>query len=128
MSIISASRRTDIPAFFSGWFMERVRAGSFYRINPFNARQVKSFSLKPGDVDAIVFWTKNPKPLLRFLPELDGLGLRYYFQFTLTPYDELFEPHVPSLAERIDTFRTLADMIGPRRSRPPRVHSMWPCC
>ncbi|MBC7963361.1 MAG: DUF1848 domain-containing protein, partial [Steroidobacteraceae bacterium] len=67
------------------------------------------------DVDAIVFWTKNPKPLLRFLPELDDLGLKYYFQFTLNPYDKLFEPHVPSLVERIETFRTLADMIGPRR-------------
>lgn len=115
MAIISASRRTDIPAFFSEWFMERVREGFFYRINPFNAHQVKSFSLKPGDVDAIVFWTKNPKPLLRFLPELDDLGLKYYFQFTLNPYDRIFEPHVPPLDERIETFRALADMVGPRR-------------
>jgi len=115
MSIISASRRTDIPAFFSKWFMERVREGFFCRINPFNAHQVKSFSLKPSDVDAIVFWTKNPKPLLRFLPELDDLGLKYYFQFTLNPYDRIFEPHVPPRAERIETFRTLAEMVGPRR-------------
>jgi len=115
MAIISASRRTDIPAFFPAWFMERVREGFFCRITPFNAHQVKSISLKPSDVDAIVFWTKNPGPLLRYLPELDQLGMKYYFQFTLNPYDRLFEPHVPSLAERIDTFRALADMIGPRR-------------
>jgi len=115
MAIISASRRTDIPAFFPAWFMERVREGFFYRINPFNAHQIKSISLKPSDVDAVVFWTKNAGPLLRFLPELDQLGMKYYFQFTLNPYDRLFEPHVPSLAERIDTFRALADMIGPRR-------------
>lgn len=115
MPIISASRRTDIPAFFAEWFMERVREGFFYRINPFNAHQVTSFSLKPADVDAIVFWTKNPKPLLRFLPELDALGLKYYFQFTLNPYDRIFEPHLPPHAERIETFRALADRIGPRR-------------
>lgn len=115
MPIISASRRTDIPAFFAEWFMERVREGFFYRINPFNAHQIRSFSLKPADVDAIVFWTKNPKPLLRFLPELDDLGLKYYFQFTLNPYDRIFEPHVPTCSERIDTFRTLAEIIGPRR-------------
>jgi DNA repair photolyase len=115
MAIISASRRTDIPAFFSEWFMKRVRAGFFYRINPFNAHQVTSSSLKPGDVDAIVFWTKNPQPLLRFLPELDDRGFNYYFQFTLNPYDTRLEPHVPPLAERLHTFRTLADMVGARR-------------
>jgi DNA repair photolyase len=95
--------------------MERVRQGFFHRVNPFNARQIKAFSLLPEDVDAIVFWTKNPKPLLPFLNELDQRGLDYYFQFTLNPYDHPFEPHVPPLGERIDTFRALADMIGPRR-------------
>lgn len=115
MAIISASRRTDIPAFYAPWFMERVRQGFFHRVNPFNARQVKAISLKPHDVDAIVFWTKNPKPLLPFLAELDDRGLNYYFQFTLNPYEKPFEPHVPPLGERIDTFRALADMIGPQR-------------
>jgi DNA repair photolyase len=115
MAIISASRRTDIPAFFPEWFMERVRQGFFHRVNPFNAHQVKAISLLPEEVDAVVFWTKNPKPLLPFLAELDDRGLDYYFQFTLTPYEKPFEPNVPPLAERIDTFRALAEMIGPRR-------------
>jgi DNA repair photolyase len=116
MAIISASRRTDIPAFFSDWFMERVRQGFFHRVNPFNARQVKRVSLLPHDVDAVVFWTKNPKPLLPFLAELDGRGLDYYFQFTLNPYGHPFEPHVPPLGERLQTFRALGEMIGPRRT------------
>lgn len=115
MAIISASRRTDIPAFFPEWFMERVREGFFQRINPFNYRQVKQVSLKPDDVEAIVFWTKNPAPLFRFLPELDQSGIRYYFQFTLNPYDRLLEPHLPPLAERIETFHALAEMVGARR-------------
>ncbi len=115
MSIISASRRTDIPAFFADWFMNRIRAGYFHSVNPFNAKQVKVVSLAPQDVDAIVFWTKNPKPLLPHLDELDKRGYRYYFQFTLNPYGEIFEPHVPPLAERIAVFRELSRRIGPHR-------------
>ena len=113
--IISASRRTDIPAFYSNWFMNRIREGFFHRVNPFNSNQVSGFSLKPEDVDAICLWTKNPKPLMKHLDELDQLGLNYYFQFTLNPYDMTFEPHVPSLQERISTFKELAGRIGPER-------------
>jgi len=113
--IISASRRTDIPAFYSAWFMNRVREGFFYRVNPFNSNQVSGFSLKPEHVDAICFWTKNPKPLMQHLDELDQIGLNYYFQFTLNPYGKEFEPNVPSLAQRIETFQQLAERIGPRR-------------
>ncbi len=113
--IISASRRTDIPAFYADWFMGRVREGCFYRINPFNSNQVSGFSLKPEHVDAICFWTKNPKPLLRHLDELDQRGLKYYFQFTLNPYGKEFEPNVPSIEERIDTFLELSGRIGPER-------------
>ncbi|PLX84584.1 MAG: hypothetical protein C0614_05035 [Desulfuromonas sp.] len=113
--IISASRRTDIPAFYSPWFMNRVRAGHFYRVNPFNSRQVSGFSLRPEHVDAFCFWSKNPRPLFEHLDELDRLGYRYYFQFTLNAYDRNFEPHLPSLAERLATFRELAERVGPRR-------------
>jgi DNA repair photolyase len=113
--IISASRRTDIPAFYSDWFMNRVRKGFFYRVNPFNSKQVSGFSLKPEGVDAICFWTKNPKPLMKHLDELDQRGLKYYFQFTLNPYDKTFEPHLPPLDERIATFRELACRICPER-------------
>lgn len=115
MAIISASRRSDIPAFYAQWFMERVRQGFFHRVNPFNAHQVKAISLRPGDVDAIVFWTKNPRPLLPFLAELDQRGLNYYFQFTLNPYEKPFEPNLPPLEERIHTFRALGEMVGPCR-------------
>lgn len=113
--IISASRRTDIPAFYADWFMKRVREGFFHRVNPFNSRQVTGFSLKPEDVDAVCFWTKNPGPLMKHLDELDELGLKYYFQFTLNPYDKTFEPNVPSLDERIATFKELAGRIGAER-------------
>lgn len=113
--IISASRRTDIPAFYSEWFMKRVRAGYFYRVNPFNSRQVTGFSLKPEDVDAICFWTKDPRPLMKHLDELDERGLHYYFQFTLNPYDTIFEPGVPPLQERIAAMTELAGHIGPER-------------
>ncbi|AJY69793.1 hypothetical protein RW64_09405 [Geobacter sulfurreducens] len=115
MAIISASRRTDIPAFFADWFMNRIREGYFHRVTPFNAKQVKAVSLAPQDVDVIVFWTKNPKPLLPHLDELDRLGFRYYFQFTLNPYDAIFEPHVPPLAERLETFRELSRRMDARR-------------
>jgi len=113
--IISASRRTDIPAFYAEWFMKRVRAGYFYRVNPFNSRQVSRFSLQAKDVDAICFWTKNPQPLVQYLDELDERGLNYYFQFTLNPYDKIFEPGVPPLEERLNTMIKLAGRIGPER-------------
>ena len=113
--IISASRRTDIPAFYADWFMQRVRAGFFYRVNPFNSRQVSGFSLKAEDVDVICFWSKNPRPLMKHLDELDGRGLNYYFQFTLNPYDANFEPNVPPLPERIETMIELAGRIGAER-------------
>lgn len=113
--IISASRRTDIPAFYSDWFMGRIREGFFHRVNPFNNNQVSAFSLKPEHLDAICFWTKNPKPLMQHLDELDRQGYNYYFQFTLNPYSKTFEPHVPALEERIATFKELAGRIGPER-------------
>lgn len=115
MPIISASRRTDIPAFFSGWFMERVREGFFLRINPCNKTQVKRISLAPEDVDAIVFWSKNPGPLIPHLDELDARGYRYYFQFTINPYTPPLEPNLPPLNERIETFLEISGKLGPSR-------------
>ena len=113
--IISASRRTDIPAFYADWFMNRVRDRFFHRVNPFNSNQVSGFSLNPEDVDAICFWTKNPRPMMKHLEELDQRGLNYYFQYTLNPYNTTFEPHVPSLQERIVTFKELAGHVGSER-------------
>lgn len=113
--IISASRRTDIPAFYSDWLMQRLRQGVVLVRNPFNPQQVSRVSLDPQVVDCIVFWTKNPGPLLEKLPEIERLGHRYVVQFTLNAYDRTLEQHVPPLPERLATFRKLADRIGPDR-------------
>lgn len=90
--IISASRRTDIPACYPEWFMNRIREGFFHTTNPFNPKQVSCHSLQPTDVGMIVFWTKNPKPLVPHLPELDDRGYRYYFQYTLNDYPSWLKP------------------------------------
>ena len=82
--IVSVSRRTDIPAFYSDWFFNRLQEGFVHGINPFNRKQVSEISLRPEDVDCFVFWTKNPAPMLERLDLLAGYN--YYFQFTLTPY------------------------------------------
>jgi hypothetical protein len=113
--IISASRRTDIPAFYSEWFMNRLREGYCLVPNPFNPRQVARISLAPESVDAIVFWSKNPAPMLLFLPKLEGMGYRFYFLFTLNAYPKALEPHLPPLTERISTFIELSERFGPRR-------------
>jgi DNA repair photolyase len=113
--IISASRRTDIPAFYSEWFMNRLREGYCLVPNPFNPRQVGRIPLVPESVDAIVFWSKNPAPLLRFLPTIEAMGYRFYFLFTVNAYPRALEPNLPSLAERISTFIELSEQLGPRR-------------
>lgn len=108
--IISASRSTDIPAFYSKWFFYRLAKGYCVWYNPFN-QQPMYISFKNCKV--IVFWTKNPKPILPYLHELDKRGIHYYFQVTLNDYvNEGFEPNVPSVEERVNTFKKLSDMIG----------------
>lgn len=112
--VLSASRATDIPAFYADWFMNRIRAGYFRWANPFNAQQVQTVS--SSKVRVIVFWTKNPAGLLPHLDELDRRGIHYYFQYTLNDYEEEdYESRVPRLEERIGTFRRLADRLGPER-------------
>ncbi len=111
--IISISRRTDIPAYYSPWLFHRLREGYAVARNPRNPRQERRVSLKPEDVDAIVFWSKNPAPMLPRLQEL--AGYRFYFQFTLTGYDPEIEPAFADRAALLDTFRQLSDAIGPAR-------------
>ncbi|MFO7976344.1 MAG: DUF1848 domain-containing protein [Candidatus Hydrogenedentota bacterium] len=113
--IISASRRTDIPAFYSKWFMGRIREGFCEVANPFSPSQVSRVSLRPDDVDVVVFWTRNAAPLLPHLRELDKRGYRYYFLYTVLDYPELLEPHTPAFETRVETFRRLADTIGAER-------------
>jgi DNA repair photolyase len=113
--IISASRRTDIPAFYSRWFMNRLAAGHVQVRNPFNAAQTRHVSLEPGEVDAIVFWTRDASPLLPHLPELDRRGHAYYFQYTVTGYPRALERSVPRPEAAVETFKRLAGALGPRR-------------
>lgn len=108
--IISASRRTDIPAFFSDWFINRLKEQFAYVRNPMNIHQVSKINLSPDVVDCIVFWSKNPKPIMEKLVTLKDY--MYYFQFTLNAYDKDFETNLPPLSARIDTFQTLSDLIG----------------
>jgi DNA repair photolyase len=113
--IISASRRTDLPAFYSEWLMNRLRAGFCLVPNPMNPGQVPRISLSPPEVEAIVFWTKDPRPLLQHLPEIEAMGHRYYFQFTLNAYPRELEPHAPSMQEAVDAFARLSAIVGPHR-------------
>ncbi|MDS1828981.1 DUF1848 domain-containing protein [Vibrio vulnificus] len=110
--IVSVSRRTDIPAFYSEWFMNRVNAGFLLTRNPFNHNQVKRVSLLPQDVDAFVFWTRNPSKLIPHLPKLDQLGHRYYFQFTITGYTRELESSTLHPLKAIDVFKRLSQTIG----------------
>ena len=112
--IVSVSRETDLPCFYGDWFLSRLRDGWCEWKNPFNG-ELRKVSFDKTRM--IVFWSKNPKPMLARLVEVEALGFKqYYFQFTLNDYvAEGLEPNVPSVAERIDTFRRLADRIGKER-------------
>ncbi len=110
--IISASRRTDIPAFYAEWLMQRLRQGFVLVRNPMNFHQVSRIALSPETIECLVFWTKNPAPLLVKLMEIGDLGYRYYFLYTLTPYDCSIEENVPSAEKRIAIFQALAERIG----------------
>ena len=111
--IISASRATDLPAFYAKWFMNRLKAGYSIWRNPFN--HVKSY-ISFSNVRAIVFWSKNPAPLIPFLKDLNEKKINYYFQFTLNDYEkEHIEPGIPDLKARIDTFNELSDLVGKER-------------
>lgn len=111
--IVSASRSTDIPAFYADWFIERFKAGYVKWFNPFNGVPLYVGFRKTR---LVVFWSKNPAPMLAYLDELDRICPNYYFQFTLNDYDvERIEPRVPPLEKRIETFRELSERIGPDR-------------
>lgn len=108
--IVSASRSTDIPAFYCDWFFNRLKAGYSAWTNPFNG--VKSF-VSYEKTRFIVFWSKNPRPLISHLNELEDRGIKCYVQFTMNDYEaEGLEKNVRPLAERIETFHMLKEKLG----------------
>lgn len=112
--IISASRRTDIPNYYSQWFYNRIKEGFLYVRNPMNPRQISWISLAPEVIDCIVFWTKNPEPMIPRLEELSPY--HYYFQFTLTSYGKDIEPGVPQKREKmLSIFQKLSQITGSQK-------------
>ncbi len=112
--IISASRRTDIPSYYADWFYNRIKEGYVCVRNPMNVHQISRISLSPDVIDGIVFWTKNPHPMMNRLDLLRNY--MYYFQFTINSYGRDIEANIPSKNDMIiPTFRTLSDKIGPER-------------
>ena len=111
--IISASRRTDIPAYYSEWLINRINERYVCVRNPMNTHQISKINLDPEVIDCIVFWSKNPKPMLDKLHYFSEYA--YYFQFTLNPYDQDVEANLPPKNEILETFRKLSDKIGPQR-------------
>jgi hypothetical protein len=112
--IISASRRTDIPAFYSDWLINRINAGYCLVKNPFNPAQIRRVSLLPEDVTGIVLWTKNAAPLLPRIAVLDPY--QYYFQYSITPYHSDIESGLASKQDVIiPAFREIAARIGAER-------------
>lgn len=113
--IISASRRTDIPSFYTPWFFARLAQGYVLVPNPLNPTQVSRIPLSGDVVDCIVFWSKDPSPMLPRLTQLDDQGHHYYFQFTLTPYGADLEPNLRAKDAIVETFCALSQAIGKNR-------------
>ncbi len=113
--ILSASRRTDIPAYYSTWFLNRLKEKYVLIPNPRNANRLGRVEFSPDNVDCIVFWTKNPAPMFDKLDMIEKMGYSFYFQFTLTPYDRSVERRLPPKSELLRTFRELSRRIGPER-------------
>lgn len=126
--ILNTGQRTDIPAFFSAWFFNRVRAGSVLVRNPFRPELLVRYRIDPAVVDAILFCTKNPSPMLPRLGELSAF--RQVWHVTLTPYGRDIEPFVPPKREVVSAIRALSRALGPRkvvwRCDPVLVTPAWP--
>ena len=113
--ILSASRRTDIPCWYSEWFMNRLRAGYALVRNPMNAAQISRIPLRPDTLDCIVFWTKDAGPMTEKLPRLDEMGIPYCFQYTITPYGKELERGLREKEEIMEQFCLLSKRIGAGR-------------
>lgn len=108
--IINTGCRTDIPAFYAKWLMNRIREGYVFVRNPYNPNQVTKYNLSPSVVDCLAFCTKNPKPMLQYLDELDKY--KQYWFVTITPYGKDMEPNVPDKPKVIESFKKLSKHIG----------------
>ncbi len=108
--IISTGMRTDIPAFYSSWMANRLREGYVLVRNPYNRSSVTRYRLSPDVVDVITFCSKNPAPMLKYLPLLEDYG-QYWF-VSITPYQKDYEPNVPHISKSIDTFIRLSEAVG----------------
>lgn len=108
--IINTGCRTDIPAFYSTWLMNRIRDGFVYTRNPYNETQVTKYSLNPDVIDCLAFCTKNPEPMLKYLDELKVY--KQYWFVTITPYGKDIEPNVPDKLKVIECFKKLSEYIG----------------
>ena len=112
--ILSVSRRTDIPHYYSKWFLNRLEEGFLLVPNPMNPKQISQIGLTPEEIECIVFWTKNPEPMFSNLEKLSRFA--YYFQFTLTGYNVDVEPVLGAMKnELIKTFVKFANQIGSER-------------
>lgn len=109
--ILSVSRRTDIPAFYSEWFINRLREEVVLVRNPMNYHSVSKINLSPNIVDCIVFWSKNPQPMFKYLDEIED-KYKFYFQYTINAYENDMEPYLPSLDERLESFIYLSNKYG----------------
>lgn len=110
--IISASRRTDIPAFFGEWFVNRLKEVFICVRNLFNKNMVSKIRLNPAEIDCIVFWIKDATDFINYLPMIDKLGYKYYFQYTITPYGKEIEPYLKDKNVIIDNFINLSKRLG----------------
>lgn len=108
--ILHTGLRTDIPAFYSEWFVNRLRAGHVLVRNPYNPIQVTKYQITPDKVDLISFCTKNPAPMLPHMDELKEYG--QYWYVTITPYGKEIEPHVPPKEKVMEDFIRLSRAVG----------------
>ncbi|HEX3054479.1 MAG TPA: DUF1848 domain-containing protein [Aggregatilineaceae bacterium] len=112
-SIISASRRTDIPAFYMPWFLNRLRAGLVRYPNPISGKPI-TISLQPEDVHSIVFWSKHYGNFLKHFDDLAALGYPFMCHYTITGLPRQIEPYVPDWTQEVEIFRQLAAHTSPR--------------
>ena len=107
--IINTGMRTDIPAFYSKWLMNRIREGYVFVRNPYNPLNVTKYSLSSDVVDCLAFCTKNPDLMLKYLEELDKY--KQYWFVTITPYGKDIEPNVPDKRKGIESFLDLYEKV-----------------